>query len=247
MPFTAQNLCDEALRLNAMLAPGRQASAAHYQVVLDALNQVVDSLATDGQTIYQLTFDNLPLTGVNEYLIGTGATSIGGKGVFNTVRPQKIRAAAVVNGDGQMACTIVSPEKWATIVDGYATGAFAEYLACDYDFPLATIYLWPVPPDGESLQMWSYKPLTGFASLTTAVNFPPGYTEVLKYLTALAVYPELPGARLDPAVPAKAQALKASLGQLNAVTIGSPVPPAAPLPIQRPLTEMDIEKGTSGP
>jgi hypothetical protein len=236
MSFTAQNLADEALRLNGMLAAGRQASATHYSIVLDALNQLIDSLAAEGATIYQLTYETLPLSGQASYTIGPG-------GAWNTGRPQKIRAAAVINADGSMPCEIVAPEKWSTIVDRSVAGAFGDYLCCDYDYPLATIHVWPAAVAPGQLELWSYKPLTGFTSLASAVTLPPGYTETLKYSLAVAIQPEFPGARLAPQVPARAAQLKASLGALNAVTIGAPVPPRMPVPAQRPLTETDIEKG----
>jgi len=235
MAFTVQNIADEALQLIGILVPGRGANPAEYQAVLDALNQIVDAFSADGLTIYQMVREVFVLTGMPSYTIGASAT-------FNTTRPEKIRAAAVISTNGSMPCQVVSAEKFSSIIDRSATGAFADFVCCDYDFPISTIYLWPAPASG-SLELWSYKPLTGFVALTDTVNFPPGYLECLKFNLAVVIAPMFPGARLAQTIPAKAQMAKASLGALNAVTIGNPAPPMTPVPLQQPLTAVDIEKG----
>jgi len=238
MAFTVQNICDEALRLIGVLRANASFSNAglEYQTCIDALNQVVDSFSADGLTIYQMVRETFTLTGATSYTIGAGAT-------FNTVRPEKIRAASTITGGGSsMPCKIVSAEKFSTIIDRTVTGQFVDFLCCDYDFPLSNLYVWPAPGAG-TLELWSYKPLSSFVYLTDAVSFPPGYLEALKYNLAVAIFPEFPGARLDPTIPLKADRSKQRLGALNAVTIGMPAAPLSPVAMQQPLTEVDVEKG----
>ncbi len=235
MPFTVQNIADQALMLIGVLTAGRTANSIEYQIVLDALNELVDAFSADGATIYQLVREVFPLIGMPNYPIGPSA-------LWNTARPEKIRAAAVIGTNGSMPCQIVTPEKFSTIIDRGATGAFADFICCDYDFPISNIYLWPGPLTG-SIELWSYKPLAAFTALSNTVAFPPGYLEVLKYGLAVAVAPMFPDAKLSPAVLSKAQTARAVVGALNAVTIGNPAPPVMPTPLQQPRPILDIEKG----
>ena len=109
--------------------------------------------------------------------------------------------------------------------------------------PGATITLWPAANTGGTLNLWSYKPLTGVVYLSDPIVFPPGYLEVLKFNLAVSLASEFPMAVLDPWVGQKAMETKARLAQLNAVTIGAPNAPLRPVPLQQPLQETDLEQG----
>ena len=239
MSFTVQNLCDEALRLihvlraNASFATQVQGgntvpACQEYQIALDALNQVIDGFSVDGATVYQVVHETFALTGAASYTWGSG-------GVINTARPEKIRAAAVIQATASMRIAIVSPEKFETIVDADRAGNFADMLVCDYGNPLATISLWPIVTSG-TLDLWSIKPLTAVVHLSDAVSFPPGYLETLKLNLAVMLASEFPTARLDQWVMQKADATKARLAALNMVTIGEPMPPLPPMPTELPKT-----------
>ena len=247
MAFTVQNICDEALRLIKVLranqsfatqvqggntVPGSQ----EYQICLDALNQVIDGFSVDGATIYQTVHETFNLTGAASYTWGPG-------GAITSSRPEKIRAASVVTTDGSMPVQIVSPERFETIIDRTVTGNYADYLVCDYAYPQVNITLWPAAANGGTLNLWSYKALTGVVYLSDAINFPPGYLETLKFNLAVVLAGEFSGAVLDQQVFQKAEASKARLAQLNAVTIGAPEAPLRPVPLQQPLQEIDLEQG----
>ena len=248
MSFTVQNLCDEALRLihvlraNASFATQVQGgntvpACQEYQIALDALNQVIDGFSVDGATVYQVVHETFALTGAASYTWGLG-------GVINTARPEKIRAAAVIQSTtASMRVAIVTPEKFETIIDISRAGKFADMLVCDYANPLATISLWPIVATG-TLDLWSIKPLTAVVYLSDAISFPPGYLETLKLNLAVMLASEFPTGRLDQWVFQKAGDCKARLAALNMVTIGEPMPPLPPLPIQQPVAGSDIAQGS---
>ena len=247
MAFNVQNICDEALRLIKVLRANQSFStqvqggntlpaSQEYQICIDALNQLIDGFSIDGSTIYQTVHETFALTGAASYTWGTGGT-------IATARPEKIRAASVVTSDGSMPIAVVTPERFETIIDRTVTGQYADYLVCDYGFPQATITLWPAANTGGTLNLWSYKPLTGVVYLSDPIVFPPGYLEVLKFNLAVSLASEFPMAVLDPWVGQKAMETKARLAQLNAVTIGAPNAPLRPVPLQQPLQETDLEQG----
>jgi hypothetical protein len=221
MAFTVQNIVDEALRLIKVLRANASftTGSAEYQTCVDALNQVVDAFNADGTSIYQIVRESLSLTGAATYTIGTGAT-------FNTVRPEKIRAASIfVSNNAQQKVEIVSAEKFTALADRVRTGLFADMLFYDAAYPNGNISLWPIPLTGATLDLLSLKPVALFVAITDTVAFPPGYLEALKYALAVAIEPEFPDAVMNPAIVARAAATRASLATLNEVAIGGAMPP----------------------
>ena len=247
MSFTVQNICDEALRLIHVLRANTSFTTSvqggnivpacqEYQIALDALNMVIDGFSVSGATIYQVVHETSTLTGTASYTWGPG-------GHITSSRPEKIRAAAVIQADASMRIAIVSPEKFETIIDRTRTGNYADMLVCDYANPQATISLWPIVASG-TLDLWSIKPLVGVVYLSDAITFPPGYLETLKFNLAVALASELVGATLDQWVVQKAMDSKAQLAALNAVTIGAPMPPLPPLPVQVQAAETQIDQNS---
>jgi len=229
-----QDYIEQAARRIGILQAGRSLATGEYTNCLNLANQLLSAFSIEGLTIYQIKKETFSLTGAASYTIGS-------TGTFNTSRPEKIRAAAVVTGSVSMPCQIVSAEKFATIIDRGVTGAFADWLACDYQFPLATIFLWPAPAAG-SLDLWSVKPLAAFSAISDTVSFPPGYEDAFSFNLAVNMASEFAGAHLDQAVVAKAHEAKQALAAINGVSLGQPMAPIG-VSAQQPLTMTDIEKG----
>jgi hypothetical protein len=231
--MTVQDLIEASARECGALFAGRTLATGEYANSIIALNALLGQLSIEGLTVFSIVRDALTLTGATAYTIGTGAT-------FNTARPEKIRSAAVIVSGGSMPCQVVSPEKFSEIIDRTVTGAFADFLCCDYAFPTANIYLWPAPASG-TLELFSVKPLAAVANLSDTISFPPGYETAIKYNLAVVLATELPGAKLTDATLKLAETTKAAVGAMNAAALGAPGPPRGPGP-QRPLQATDIEQ-----
>jgi len=224
--MTVQELINAALRTIGVLASGESPSSEESADGLAALNQLVASWTAQALPIYQITRESFPLTGALSYTIGTGQT-------FNTVRPIKIKAASVISMNNiAKAVRVVSAEEWATVLDKAATGTFAEVLFYDGGFPSGTIRMAPVPLFGSSLELYSYKPLSQFASLGDSISLPDGYLRALRFNLAVDLAPEF-GRVIDPTLAAIANDAKTSIFGLNAAVLGPPAPGAVP-PAQAP-------------
>jgi hypothetical protein len=101
-----------------------------------------------------------------------------------------------------------TPEKQATTV-------YVRKLFCDYGFPIAAVYIAPIPRLSGQLEIWTYVQMLQFASLAETVNLPQGYEIALRYNFAVALLPEYPREGVDPTLVAQATQYKASLVQLN--------------------------------
>jgi hypothetical protein len=236
MAFTVQQICEAALRKIRVLRANQQfiAPSPEYQTCLDALNRIVDTLSGTPSFIYQVLRETFPLTGAASYTMGAG-------GNLNTVRPTKIRSGTTIQSQGTLPIDIVSPEDFESIIDRTVTGSFIDKLCCDYGFPLATLQVWPAV-NGGNIALWSYKPLTAFVALTDTVNYPPAYTDMLVFMLALSVAPEFPGSVLDQTVPAEITAAQRAVASMNAVTVGTPLPPIPRQTGQVPPMETDNEQ-----
>jgi hypothetical protein len=211
---------NQTLRLIGVLDSGETPSTTESNDALDALNQLITSWSAAGVPIYAVAKDTLALTGAPSYTIGTG-------GNITTARPVKLKSAQVVNGGVSMPIEIVTAEVWVQIKDRTMTGKFAQQLYYDGAYPLGTLALWPSPVTGSSLELYSLKPLAGFAALGDTINLPPGYEHALKYNLAAVLAPDY-GRALAPEVNAEATVAKAAIASLNAQVLGPPLPAMGP-------------------
>lgn len=227
MATVQQFIIDPACKLLGLIAAGRSMATGEYADILDALNELLDSSSAEGLLIFQITHETFPLTGPATYTIGPAAT-------FNTTRPEKIRAAAVLTAtNDSQPIDIVSAEKFETIEDRSATGMFADMLTCDYAAPVATIYLWPAPVTGNTLELWSLKPLATFATIGDTIALPVGYQAYLKYNLAIAIAGQFAGSKLTDTIVEMAKTTKADLANLHTQILGESAPLAAPMPVRR--------------
>lgn len=216
--MTVQQLINAALRTLGVIASGESPSAEESSDGMTALNGIIESWTALGLPIYQITRETFALSGAASYTIGTGQT-------WNTTRPVRLKAAAVVNSAVEKPVEIVSAEKWSTIIDQGRTGTFAEQLFWDGAFPTGTIHLWPAPTSG-SLLLYSYKPLSTFASLSDNVTLPPGYERALRFALAADLAAEY-GRTLTPESAAAAAESKSALTNLNQIVLGEAAPAGA--------------------
>lgn len=184
---TARDIIEGGMRLIGVLATGETASAEEAADGLSSLNDMLDSWSIEGLIVHAVTREEFTLTP------STGAYTMGSGGTLNTTRPFRIERACLEVQDAdpyEIPMTELTVDQWAEVALKSLQSDIPTSIYVEGTFPLMTINLWPVPSAAEKLVLYSLKPLTQFAGLTTAVSLPPGYAKALKYGLALELAPE---------------------------------------------------------
>lgn len=184
MSTTVRDLIKGSLRLIGAIATGQTPSANEEADCLSVLNEMLDSWSTERLTIFNTVRESFTLIPTQQaYTIGTG-------GDFDTTRPQLVENAGVMSGTIELPVDILTQDEWAAISLKSTSSTFPMKLYMEDAFPLATINLWPVPSAANSLILYSWKPLTAFASASTTFVMPPGYLMALRFNLAVMLAPE---------------------------------------------------------
>ena len=196
---TAQDYITKAFVKIGVGAMGEPLTAQMLSDALDSLNAMLDSWSGRSLLTSAQIRESFPLVAFQTtYTIGIGGT-------FNTTKPFEIASAFIRDLNG--LDYPVDPVSRG-LYDGYGdkaltpiTSAAARPRVLFYDpgmtqqaNQLGTIYMYPVP-DATSpytLFLESEKPWTEFASLSTAVTFPPAYNRAIIYNLALELLTEYP-------------------------------------------------------
>lgn len=183
-----RDLISSSLRLLGAIATGESLSAAEQADALAAFNRMIDSWSNEELLIFAdvaETFNLVP---------GQQTYTIGPTGNFNTVRPQRIEKArlqTVTSGlPVDLPLTIVTLDEWARIIIKTQSSSLPLRLYIEENYPLMSLNLWPIPSVANKIALWSWKPLTKFASVDDDVSFPPGYERMIVYNGALELAPE---------------------------------------------------------
>ena len=211
--MTGQDLITSTLRLIGVLASGETASNNEANDALTSLNQMLDTWSTQNLLIPSKIFESLALV-VNQqsYQMGTGAPD------FNTARPQKIENINWQQISGsttlEIPIEILNQDQWAAIAIKTINSNLPTRMWPQYLYPYVVLNFWPVPSVAGNVIVWSWKPLSSIATLTTALSVPPGYLRALRYNLGVELAPEY-GRQLDPVVIENAVESKASIKRMN--------------------------------
>lgn len=223
--MTAQDVINFAAKEANIMASGETLNSDEYADCLSALNAMLAAWNVEEITVYTIVNFSHALTA------NTGTYTIGPAGTFNTTRPTKIKAASVTQSNGVGGpLKIIDVEEWNEITEKSLTGIQPKVLYCDYNYPLATLYVHPRSSTTPTLDLWMWEELTGFANLTDTFDLPPGYLEAVWYNLAvhLAV---MFGKAVSDDLRSLAQARKSAIGGLNVANgLAQPttIPPQQP-------------------
>jgi hypothetical protein len=219
MAITAQDIITDALTDIGVVMAGESPAAEDSAYGLRVLNRMVDSWASEKLTVLGLGTTTCSLSGAASYTIGTG-------GAINVARPAQIASVVVRLSNGsEKRADPVSPQAWDDIIDKARTGAFADRYYYDNGYPMGIIYLNPMPATG-TLEVKHYKVITGFSTLATTVDYPPGYQRALVTNLAIELVPafQKPASQVLVALALHAKQL---VMQSNAEVLGLPPSGAA--------------------
>jgi hypothetical protein len=200
---TVSDLIHSSMRLIGAIASGETLETFEQNDGLSTLNQIISSWNTEGLSLVGRQRQTQSVAGFNgPYALAT--------------RPVRIESASVSGSGIDSPLEIVDSVGWEAIPEKAMQSVYVRKLYCDYAYPNASVYIWPIPRLGGSLEMWTYIPIAQFTSLSQTINLPPGYEAAVRYNLAVELGPEY-GRPLDPVVQGLAQQLKGSLVQLNAL------------------------------
>lgn len=184
---TALDLIQGALRKIGQYAPGETLAAADANDALSTLNGILDIWSNEHLAVYNNVENILTLTpGKTTYTVGQG-------GEFNIQRPLRITniyTRITTSGSAvDFPCQEVSTDKYTAIGLKSQPGPWPKILYYNTSYPLAEMYLWPVPSQAGEMHVWSDMVLTNLA-LTDTLSLPQGYFLALQYALATYLAPE---------------------------------------------------------
>jgi hypothetical protein len=196
MPRTALDLITASLKRLGVLSGIETPSADLAEDGLERLNDLIETWSTESLTLWtEITIGGVPLPTVLPP--GRAGYTVGPGGEINTPqRPSVIASVSWLLTGSTPAITEYKLEpmlrqEWENEqVKLLATTQATKYYY-QPDWPLGLLYFWPRP--SVSFSVWVYVPVpfTGFPTLTSPVDLPPGYYRALRDNLALELAPEL--------------------------------------------------------
>lgn len=181
---TALDIVKRSLRLTGAIASGESLTADEATDGLAALNSMLDSWWLDSLAVYQVGEETL------SWPSGQASRTIGSGGDFDTTRPVRIDSAVQVVDGISHPIDPISDRQYRAIADKATSSTLAQRVYCDAGYPLATLYLWPVPSAVADIRLHTWQRIESFATQTETVQLPPGYQRAVEYNLAMDLAPE---------------------------------------------------------
>ena len=200
---TANDFITRALRLLNVLDPTETPSPEDSELGLDVLNDWIDSLGVERQTIYYVTRTTQTLTA------STASYTIGSGGTINIARPVWIQRAGLVLDTSASTVTevpirVLTDDEYALWPQKTLTSSLATAIYYDHNWSAGLGLIRPLPiPTVSTTQLVLYTPtaLTEFADISSkAYTFPPAYRRALTYNLANELAIHYPSVQPDPRI-----------------------------------------------
>lgn len=207
--MTAIELIARAMRLVGVSALGEPPSADEASNGLISLNAMLSSMANENLMIYADSEDVIPV------VPSTSLYTLGPSGTVATTRPVSLLLSSYVIYQGVSYMTpLMTVDQYNAISFKQQAAPFPWSLWYEPTYPDGSLLVYPVPDGNSILHLWSRKPLTEFATLTTPVTLPPGYEDMLAFNLAVNFAPEF-DASIPAAVVQRAASTKRLIKRTN--------------------------------
>ena len=187
-------LTDSAIDLNA-ISQGQLLSNEDAQTLLRALNKAIDSANAERLIHYGIAKETYPLTAnKGSYTIGKVPVTVPptAPADIDEDRPILIQTSSIVINGIRHPLNPKTAVQFAAIREPGKIAELPEDLYCDYNWPVATLNLNPVPKctNPTSIEAYVWLALPKFVALTDPVNLPPAYSEWLELIVAVRAAPK---------------------------------------------------------
>jgi hypothetical protein len=176
-----KNLFYMALRL-AHVTKAAQIGASPEQLAdcLQACQLMISQAQVKKAMIFSISIDDYVLGTGPVYTLGKGGTLVSTTGT--SIRPVKIERAKLILQTGTPVYLEVfsgSYNEFANLAVQQIPGALPKLLYCDYDTPLANVYLVPQDQGGDKLELYTWQAVPSPLTINDLLNYPPGYDDWL--------------------------------------------------------------------
>lgn len=180
---TARDLVTDALRTIGAIATGETPSAAEASDALRLLQKLLGLWRLEHLLVYAETLTTTVLTASKQsYTVGSG-------GDIAITRPLEVTQAQLrVTGndpDLDLPLRVLSDQEYGAIHLKAETSTYPRAVWLHPTYPLATLYLHPVPTEANTLVLWTRGVLQSISSLDTELSLPDGYEIALQYNLAV--------------------------------------------------------------
>lgn len=178
---TALEMIKRSMRLARVLRKGEELDSDEAANGLAALNTMLDSWRLERLFVYQI------VQGSYSWAASIASKTIGSGGDISASRPVRIESAYAVDSSSNWypVDVLQMREEYDRIIVKTTTGSIPAWLYMDPAFPLATIYLYPVPSATITLKLNTWQTLQSFSALTTDLSLPPGYQRAIEFSLAM--------------------------------------------------------------
>lgn len=217
-------LLNSSLRKIGALSSGETIEPTRQTEALTALQVMLRSWGSVGNKVFATVKETQSLvSGQLLYTWGSG-------GDFDSLRPNQIIGAYILDSSGGTHPVDIITEKRYNAIALKETSGRPYDLFLHFTYPLAEVYLYPVPNTVEDLCLVSYKPFTetdSFAAAGNTLAFPVYYEEAIIYNLAIRLAPEY-GRTIPPEIAVIAKSSLLDLTTLHAANRVEPVYIAIP-------------------
>jgi hypothetical protein len=179
---TALDLIKEAMEVVGVLGVNETPNSWQADRGLKTLNQMIELESIDRTMIFTVEQNTFPaVSGQAVYTIGVG-------GDLNIARPPIIDNLFIRINSVDFPLKSINNQDYDGIPNK-ASGAFPQYFYYDAAFPLANLYVYGAPTQGD-FYADTWEPLTTFTNLATNLVFPDGYEVMFVYNLAKYLAPK---------------------------------------------------------
>ncbi len=204
---TGQGLIEDALRDIGVGALGDTPNQEIINYSLRQLNRMLETWSAEVGPQFYSVFESLTWTS------GQASQTIGSGGDLNTTRPISITSLQTRKSSLDYTLNQVSLEQYQTTVLKSISTDYPEVFAYQRNFPLGTIYMFPVPASSLSIRITSKKALSDL-TLAGTVALPEGYEEAIQKNLAIRLAPAF-GRSVKPELVMVANKAKEAIKMVN--------------------------------
>lgn len=213
---TALDIIKRSLRLLGVSAQGETPGANESKEALIALNAMIESWSNESLMLYTVTNNLFTVTaGTASYTIGSPSSgAVWESGCVFRPGILSDPSAFVRQGETDYPVEYYSNDRFQIIANKVEAG-FPNKWTCDWEYPIATIRIYPVPSEsGLQFGISELNQLTKFATLSDVLVLPNGYQDALAYNLAVALAPEY-GLEASATVVDRANTSKFNIKRIN--------------------------------
>lgn len=175
-----KNLFYMALRkANVTLRPGVGPSPDQLADCLQEGQLMISQAQIKRLMIFTINIADYPLGTGEVYTMGPGGTLKTAAGV-SAPRPVKIERAKLILQTGTPVYLEIFQgtfREFADLALQKIPGALPQFLYCDYNYPLANVYLVPQDRGGDILELYTWSPIPTLSTVNDLILWPPGYDD----------------------------------------------------------------------